>query len=685
MNSLLALPLATVTSLSSEGAVTVIRSILRAECGYSKIGPSALTISSRLTIADGGIDAEVNTPSGSAIPSDCIFASGLTGFQIKAGSSFKPWTPSAIRGELLDSRGDLYSEVRRLVERRGRYVVICTGHDLTPKQRNESRQLIVNVFSKAGFTDYEDLIEVIGASQLADFAERYPEPAALLATDPIQEGWVLDEWQRDAHMANTFEATTEQAQMIERIQAGLLGDAVHIRILGEPGLGKTRMALEAVREPNLAPFVLYLQHGSKFGQTKLFRKLVKEGWSTPLILVLDELPEAELADVWRHLKPRCGSLKIVSLDHGSDETYDSSIERLNAPRLPDQAIQKILINRVGASREIDKWVSICDGSPRVALAVADNLVSNPGDLLRAPATVPIWSRFLHGYCMRDDKTTREVDCVTQHLALFSRFGFEEPVSSEAEYISRLVQKVDPTIGWARFQEIVQMLRARRVLQGSRTLFFVPKALHIHLWKQFWERYGRGFDFTTTFKEMPPSLHTWFLSLFKFAGTAATSHIIENILRPDGIFSDHLLLTSATGGRFLSVLAEANPSAVLRLLEATIGTWSDEDLLSFRDERQSIVWTLEKIAVWPSFTVRAIKILARLAVNENADFSNNSTGTLVGLFRIGPEAAATEASPEMSPCTFGTFTNSCRRGTHACAQSHSRCARSPRRGLSDCRP
>lgn len=34
-----------------------------------------------------------------------------------------------------------------------------------------------------------------------------------------------------------------------------------------------------------------------------------------------------------------------------------------------------------------------------------------------------------------------------------------------------------------------------------------------------------------------------------------------------------------------------------------------------------------------------------ATNENANFSNNSTGTLIGLFRIGPEAAATESTPE----------------------------------------
>jgi len=142
--------------------------------------------------------------------------------------------------------------------------------------------------------------------------------------------------------------------------------------------------------------------------------------------------------------------------------------------------------------------------------------------------------------------------VNQHMALFSRFGYETPVGDEAAYIAKLIQKVDPTIGWARFQEIVQGLRAKKVLQGSRTLFFVPKALHIYLWKQFWERYGRGFDFTQTFKDMPESLHAWFMNMFKFAGDT-TAHVIEDILRPDGYFSERAALTSAKGSRFLSIL------------------------------------------------------------------------------------------------------------------------------------
>lgn len=173
MNGLLNVPIAAITALTAEEAVTVIRSTLRAECRYGCVSPASLTISDRLTVADGGIDAEVNVTGGLDVPADCLFQLGLTGFQIKSGTSFKPWTKSAIRGELLNSQGNLYNEVQRLVRRGGRYVVICTGHDLTPEQRNEARDQIASVLTEIGYSGYADRIDVFGASQLATFIERY--------------------------------------------------------------------------------------------------------------------------------------------------------------------------------------------------------------------------------------------------------------------------------------------------------------------------------------------------------------------------------------------------------------------------------------------------------------------------------------------------------------------------------
>lgn len=213
--------------------------------------------------------------------------------------------------------------------------------------------------------DYGDLVDVLGASQISNFAERYPGIAASLTSDPIQEAWVLDEWVRDAHMANSLLPVPAQADLIDQIRAGIEGDAKHIRVLGEPGLGKTRMVLEALRQPHIAPSVLYLCHGSKFGQTALFRQLLRVGWTKPLQLVLDDLSESEMSDVWRHLKTRYGAMKLITLDHGHDEGHDDEILRLQAPRLPDETIRGILADRVGESRELDRWVAICEGSPRV--------------------------------------------------------------------------------------------------------------------------------------------------------------------------------------------------------------------------------------------------------------------------------------------------------------------------------
>lgn len=62
MNNLIDVPIASVTALTAERAVVVVRAILRSECGYVKLSPTVLTISSRLTIADGGIAADVNIP-----------------------------------------------------------------------------------------------------------------------------------------------------------------------------------------------------------------------------------------------------------------------------------------------------------------------------------------------------------------------------------------------------------------------------------------------------------------------------------------------------------------------------------------------------------------------------------------------------------------------------------------------
>ncbi len=630
------------SNLSAEATVTRFRELLQCEARYAGLRPDAITISANLNVSDGGIDAQVDSTH--SLPQDTFLKVGRNGFQLKTGTSFKPWQQSSLEKELLSKSGDLVSEVRRTLELDGYYLLICFGLDLTPKQRNDSQSSIAKLFEEAGFPNVGARIEVLGQSQIASYFERYPSLRLSLTGGSDDDFLSVFEWSQHAHMSNQIALSEDQSQLINSLREKLQGETKHIRVLGEPGIGKTRLVLEAVRSEEIAPSVLYVQHGSKFSQTKLFRELLRENPKYPLTLVLDELSEREMSEIWGHLKNRCGSLKLISLDHERNRSSDSEIEYVSIPRLPDLAIKLILENCVGKNKDLDRWVTICEGSPRVAQAVGENLAANPDDILKPPATVPIWDRFLFGYAQQQSDEARQVALVMRHIALFSRFGFEDPVGAEAKYIAELVARSDSAVSWSRFQEIVQSLRERRILQGSRTLFIVPWALHIYLWREYWRWYGHGFDFVNAFENMPESLHGWFMDMFRYAHDTGAASVVREILRRDGIYANCEFLCSDKGTSFLSTLAEADPASTLALIERTFGIWSREELYAFEQNRQSIVWTLEKIAVWRSTFVRAARILARLAVAENATNSNNSIGTLLALFRIGPECAATEASP-----------------------------------------
>jgi hypothetical protein len=52
----------------------------------------------------------------------------------------------------------------------------------------------------------------------------------------------------------------------------------------------------------------------------------------------------------------------------------------------------------------------------VAHAVGENLQRIPEDLLKPPATVPMWERFVVGYERLDCKNAREVLTVLRHVA-----------------------------------------------------------------------------------------------------------------------------------------------------------------------------------------------------------------------------------------------------------------------------
>ena len=633
--------------LNSEQGIRLFLRLLRCEAIANGLSPKDVVLSSNINAPDGGIDAKVdNSPK-----SNALLAKGSTYYQIKTGSEFKPWQLGDLKKELFGksnaapSRKRLGHAIKTCLEENGTYALVTFGHDLLPHQHDDAVTHVTKLFQACGYT--QPKVAVYGQGQIAGELDKYPSLCLDLIGLDDGSFWSIEGWEKnDAQMRVALQLGSEQEELIKEIRAALHENAVqHIRVIGEPGIGKTRLVLEAVSIDDIAPSVVYVPRGEEFQKSKLFKELLKPDRYYSVILVIDDCDDDDRTSIWSALKGHSG-IKLITIDHGPDETYDSAMRTYHCPPLADEQIKNILFGYLQQNADLHNWAGWCSGSPRVAHLVGENLKSNPDHVLKSPADVSIWDRFIVGHKAMDSREAEQRLIVLRYIALFHRFGFESPVSDEGEFICDLVKEIDPTMTWGRFQTVVQHCRDKRILQGSHTLFIVPKALHVHLWVDFWKNHGRGFQFQAFMERIPPGMKRWFLQLFIYAhGSPPAQTVVKDVLSTTGPFSNHDFLVSETGLRFLNYLSEADPAGTLALLERTIKTWSHEQLYSWHTGRQDIVFALEKIVVWDEYFMRAVNVLIPMALSENARYSNNSKGLLLSLFTVGLGwTTATQAAP-----------------------------------------
>lgn len=633
------------STLDSGKAIEVFRDLLWSECRRNQIPTSELKISA-LEIADGGVDAEIS-PSAKIIAKDSFLDGGAFFFQVKAGQSWKPWQKSFAKKELLNKKGELGDEVLRCLTEGGWYVLVCFGNDLTSDQIMKTQGYIKDVLSSKGFPDAK--VKVWGQQQLLGLFSRFP----FLSLDVLGRGnYKFDSWESwntDREMTLPLELGEAQVLFIDEIRRLVRDKEIsHVRIVGEPGLGKTRLVHEALCESDLRPLVIYVPHAVDFQESQLFRDLLKSEADYLLILVLDECRPRDCEEIWNRLSAHSDRCKVITLDHESYHPGKQSFVELECPFLEDKKIENIINNYIGDISNSRRWAELCSGVPRVAHAVGRNLQTNPDEVLKTPSMRLVWERVISGYSELDSTEARQKQLVLRFVALFQRFGFETPVQKEGEFISSLIQDSDPSITYAQFQQIVQQLRQQKILQGKSTLFIAPKLLHIHLWTQFWEFHGRHQIIEELIKRVRPELMSWFIRMFSYAGESQVAlEKVRDVLGPSGPFGKNVLLLSKDKCRFLYELSNASPAYTLDCIERIVEQASAEDLQRFHEGRQDIVRALEVIAVWPRYFERAARILRKMALSENSSYANNSTGVFEELFSFAPgQMASTGASPEV---------------------------------------
>jgi hypothetical protein len=636
------------TRLEPANAVGFFRDLLWAEARRIGIPIDNIQVSLWTDMPDGGIDAVVGGNQSAA--GSGLLNAGLTGYQIKSGEGFAPWRDSVIKEELfgreepgLDKLG---VSVKRCLDRHGTYILVCTGIDPTDPQINNAIDCLTTYFKKCG---YSPRVEVWGQTKLLGFLGWFPSLALhLTGRDgiPFQSHY---SWAREKEMNKVFEVGSSQEGFISKLRQELRGNshsAVHVHIHGEPGIGKTRLVLEATRDEDLRPLVVYCSSADQFIDGGLMNETLRDDNHFSMILVLDECDSLNRLNIWNKLG-NCGNrIKLITIYNEFKDSSDTTY--LAAPDLDDATISAI-IQRYGLLKDqADRWADQCGGSPRVAHVIGWNLKNNPEDLLKPPGTVDVWDRFICGGDAADSHDATQRRVALEHIALFKRFGYGQAVIVDAKVIAARVQAAEPQITWDRFKTIIAQLRQRKILQGENYLYITPKLLHVKLWVDWWEKRGEIFDLDEFLEGLTPTLVSSFQEMFKYAKESnVASRTVSRLLGEDGPFQKKTgSLNTGSGASFFLALTEADPDSALRCLEKTIGRSPKENLLQFTASRRDIVRALERIAMWRHLFPGAARLLLALGEAESENYTNNASGVFAGLFSLGTDKLApTQAPPE----------------------------------------
>ena len=634
--------------LDERTAIDFFQRLLWAEARRIGIEVSKINVSSRINVPDGGVDAtvdEAQIATGSG-----IIKPGKTSYQIKSGQSFSPWQKSEIRKELFGERTPLNKQnlgrsIRACLESRGTYVLVCTGIDLVEPDRTDVLNHIKDYLEQCDYPDAK--VDVWGQNTLRGFLDVFPSLALWITGRSSVEFQTHQRWSQNEDMRVQFVRGQSQNELIANIQNELRrnDDTVHIRVLGEPGIGKTKLVFEATRIDDLSPLVIYCS-ASQFRDSNLMNTLRWEDNQFSVILVIDECDPDNRFYIWntfRHQGPR---IKLVTIYNNHDPISDINIAEFGVLRLGNDQIHTIIQQYDVSKEQANRYLQFCDGSPRMAHHTGKILANYPGDPSQLLTDDYLYQSFYIDFGREnpDSPEVRERQRVLRHLSLFMQFGYSHFVSPEAELIAQ-----QAGITWERFQEIVDDLRSRKILQGESTLYITPIALHIKLWTEWWRVYGNSFDperFTQELVSKAPKLAEWFYEMFRYAAESeAASRIVEDLLGPSGPFHDDEVLKTWLGSRFFLALAEASPKSALKCLMRIMKTWNKEDFLHFTEGRREVVWALEKIAMWEDLFADAARLLLALGEAENEDWSNNASGVFAGLFSPAyGRLAPTEASP-----------------------------------------
>jgi hypothetical protein len=654
-NPLLDVDPETLNRLDGEGLTRVLRELVWLELNQSGISHSDAQVPLNIKVRDGGVDGRVRWEEGFDPTQLDGLSSRDTAFQSKATSM----GPADCKNELLASNGnDLKSKVEEALEDGASYVLVNSEQlngDQIDERIGKMREAILESDLEID-AEAADL-DVLDATRIVDWARKYPSVITLIRQLTYQRtaaGFIRwEQWAENRKFTADLAVPKEMSRNMEWIRTRLSEGGTVSRIVGLSGLGKTRLALEALRKPEdvensraqdaLSTLVLYTKQENISNQdlVQKVRSLVQT--NTEAVIVVDNC-EISLHDELASIVDREGSkVRLLTLDYETEEGEGWGQRVELTPESQRPVVRRMLEQAPEASElsegDLEQVEQFAQGFPLIAELLLESWAKEGvgGDTLSDERLV---TRMLFG--RKEDSERREL---IQCCALFAYFGVEDNVADQLGFIAEEIADVDRD---ALHRECLRFEERGIMQQRGRFMRVRPLPLALHLAAEWWRTAPDGeAQRLIAGVERVGLVNPVCRQLERLNEVEKAREIAGELCADGNPFTRAEVLRTSTGGRIFRALAVLNPPAAANALELAFGEKTTEQLLEIEGGRRHIVRALEHLAFHEETFLSAARMLLYFAAAENEGWANNATGRFQQLFHIHLSGTKTPAIERVS--------------------------------------
>lgn len=612
-----------IAGLNEQELPQLLRRLLHAEAREHSIPASGIHVASNITASDGGEDGRIAWR-GAPERTDFL-PSQLSQFQTKAGRI----SPAAAGNDVLTKSREVKEMVRSALEAGGHYVMLCAS-PYTQKQIVDREDRIRKALRDAGLKVADEQIHVRDADQIAAWVNKFPavsvwvkEAAAPETVGPFRS------WSHWASRAEHDQSAWVDDERLPDLRARLLEQTTQpqraIRMVGRPGIGKSRLVLEALRpatnaaEHSPSDIVLYATP-SEVGEETIKRavqNLVDSGQRA--IVVVDDCDPAAAGVLTEMISRSDSGLSLVTID---SEIPPGTLERstIEVDEAPDSVIEAVvsrLLPRGVPFEDHRRIERFSKGFPAIAIRVVQAWdASTP--VAHAPDETLI-ETFVLG------RSNQDRDAVLKSATLLATFGMvrvERPIEgclNEVASFGRNLSDDD-------FYEACIALADRGVAKRrGRAVVLQAGPIAMRLAEQRWGTWRPDRWDGVLAGHMSPQLKIQAARRLALLDTTEIApKVVAHVCREGGPFDGVNEASRPGHAEVLSSLAEVSPEVVAGLIERILDDAGDQ--LVDEDLRRHLARALEKISFHADTFEEGALLLLRLAVAESGENQLRSSNT-----------------------------------------------------------